>query len=133
MRLFVFIRKFIFYLTIMFLLWIPFSGKYFSSNIQFLSLASFFQFYLPLNLIPYIALVLATPIDKSKMIRFIVAGSVLIFFFNVFIIMLQLNFISLRVGLFYFYAIGRAAVPFIIWFAFTYETILEPELKPENE
>lgn len=117
----------------MFLLWIPFSGKYFSSNIQFLSLASFFQFYLPLNLIPYIALVLATPIDKSKMIRFIVAGSVLIFFFNVFIIMLQLNFISLRVGLFYFYAIGRAAVPFIIWFAFTYETILEPELKPENE
>lgn len=133
MRLFVFSKKFIFYLTIMFLLWIPVSGKYFSSPVLILSPATFFLFYLPLNLIPYIALILATPIDKSKMIRFIFMGSLFIFFFNVFIIMLQLNFVSLRLELYYFYAIGRAAIPFILWFAFTYESILEPELKSETE
>jgi hypothetical protein len=117
----------------MFIVWIPVSGKYFLSPILIISPQTFFLFYLPLNLMPYIALVLATPVNKHEMIRFIVIGSLIIFLFNVLIVMLQFSLVSLRLELNYFYAIGRAAIPFILWFAFTYNTVLQPELKSKKE
>lgn len=123
MKLSVFFGKFILYLTIMFLLGIPAIRAYIASPDHALNAVDFFTFYLPISLIPFIALVLATPIDAHKMIRIIATGSLFIFFFNILIIALQYTFSTFVMELFNVYAIGRIAFPVLLWFIFTREEL----------
>jgi len=69
------------------------------------------------GIIPFIALILATPkIKWIKRIKSIVAGSILLLFFHLSIIVLQIAFPSYQIGFFSFYAIfGRIALPLILW------------------
>jgi len=69
------------------------------------------------GIIPFIALILATPNVKwIKRIKSIVAGSILLLFFHLSIIVLQIAFPSYQIGFFSFYAIfGRIALPLILW------------------
>jgi len=123
MRLLVFFGKFIFYLTIMFLLGIPAIRAYISSPDHALNVVHFFTFYLPMCLIPFIALVLATPIDTHRTIRILVIGSLFILFFNILIIALQRVFLTIGTELFQVYAMGRIAFPLLLWFVFAHEEI----------
>ncbi|MBP2031122.1 signal transduction histidine kinase [Methanohalophilus levihalophilus] len=119
----VFVGKFLLYLTILFLLGIPAIRAYILSPDHALNAFDFFTFYLPLNLVPFIALILATPIENRKRLRLIAIGSAVIFLFTVTIIALQFNFASVTSELFYVYAIGRAAFPFVLWFAFMHKDL----------
>ena len=125
MDLILFLKKFILYLTILYVLWIPIAGKYFSYSVVAVDITNFFLFYLPLNLIPFVALVLATPIEKPRMVKFIFFGFVLIICFNFLIVILQIIFSSFQADLLYLYAIGRIAFPFLLWVVFTHETIFD--------
>ena len=123
MDLIVFLKKFILYLTILYVLWIPIAGKYFSYSVVAVDATNFFLFYLPLNMIPFVALILATPIERSRMLKFIFFGLLLTICFNLSIVILQIIFSSFQTDLLYLYAIGRIAFPFLLWIAFTHETI----------
>lgn len=118
MRLLVFLARFLLYLTIMFLMGIPAIKAYISSPSHALSAVHFFTFYLPISLIPFLALVIATPIEKKKMIRIIAIGSLIILFFNVLIIVLQRVFVPIEMELFQVYGMGRIAFPLLLWFIF---------------
>jgi hypothetical protein len=120
MKLLHFFAKFFFFLTILIIVWIPFSIKYLFSPINVLNIASFFIFYLPLNLIPFYALTLATPIEKSKIKKMIIIGSLIIFVFNILIIGLQYMFTMYINEFFLIFAIGRVAIPIIVWLGFVY-------------
>ena len=123
MKVLPFIGKFMLYLTIMFVLGIPAINAYLSSSSHALNAFDFFTFYLPMNLIPYFALVLATPIENNKKLKTILSGTLLIFLFNIVIIMLQRGLLIFEIELFYVYSIGRIAFPFLLWFAFTYNDL----------
>lgn len=123
MDLIAFFKKFMLYLTVLYVLWIPIAGKYFSYSVVAVDVTNFFLFYLPLNMIPFVALVLATPIEKLRMAKFIFFGLLLIISFNLLIVILQIIFSSFQADLLYLYAIGRIAFPFLLWVAFTHETI----------
>lgn len=123
MDLITFFKKFMLYLTVLYVLWIPIAGKYFSYSVVAVDVTNFFLFYLPLNMIPFVALVLATPIEKPRMVKFIFFGLLLIISFNLLIVILQIIFSSFQADLLYLYAIGRIAFPFLLWVAFTHETI----------
>ena len=127
MDLIVFLKKFILYLTILYLLWIPIAGKYFSESVVAVDMTNFFLFYLPLSMIPFVALVLATPIERSRMVKIVVFGLLLMIFFNMSIVILQILFSELQSELIYTYAIGRIAFPFLLWIAFTHEIIFVPK------
>lgn len=128
MRLLVFIGKFILFLTIMFILGIPAIQSYLSSPDNALNARDFFTFYLPINLVPFFALVFATPIDKRKMVKLLGIGTAAIFAFNLVIIGLQFTFLDYAGEMFNIYAIGRAAFPFLLWYGFTYN-----DLKLDND
>ena len=127
MDLIVFLKKFILYLTILYVLWIPIAGKYFSYSVVAVDVTNFFLFYLPLSMIPFVALVLATPIERSRMVKIVVFGLLLMIFFNMSIVILQILFSELQSELIYTYAIGRIAFPFLLWIAFTHEIIFVPK------
>lgn len=120
MKLSVFVAKFLLYLTIFFIVGLPAIRTYISSADHALNAFDFFTFYLPMNLIPFIALILATPIENHRRLKLILSGSTIIFLFTIIIIALQFNFTSLATELFYVYAIGRTAFPFLLWFAFVH-------------
>ena len=123
MDIIIFLKKFILYLTILYVLWIPIAGKYFSDSVVAVDVTNFFLFYLPLNLIPFVALVLATPIERSRMAKIIFFGFLLTIFFNLFIVILQIILTTFQTEILYIYAIGRIAFPFLLWVAFTHKTI----------
>lgn len=123
MRLMVFIGKFFLFLTIMFILGIPAIQSYLSSPDNALNARDFFTFYLPINLVPFFALVFATPIDKRKMLKLLGVGTAAIFVFNLVIIGLQFTFLDYAGEMFNIYAIGRAAFPFLLWYVFTYNDL----------
>ena len=130
MRMITFFARFLFFITILILIWIPFSIKYLFSSSHPLTISSFFIFYLPLNLIPFLALTLATPLEKNKLIKVIMIGSSIIFIFNVLIIAFQFKFTDFFTELFLIYAIGRVSIPIIVWFGFVYDEIIHFEEKP---
>lgn len=119
----IFVGKFLLYLTILFILGIPAIRAYMLSPDHTLNAFDFFTFYLPINLVPFIALILATPIENRRRLRLIAIGSAVIFLFTVVIIALQFNFTSVASELFYVYAIGRAAFPFVLWFVFVHKDL----------
>ena len=123
MDIIVFLKKFILYLTILYVLWIPVAGKYFSDSVVAMNLTNFVLFYLPVNMIPFVALVFATPIERSRMAKIILSGLLLttILIFSIF--RLQMIFLTFQTELFYIYAIGRIAFPFLLWIAFTHKTV----------
>ena len=123
MKLLVFFGKFLLYITIMFLMGIPAIKYYISSPNHALNAVHFFTFYMPISLIPFLALVLATPIEKKKMIRVIAIGSLLILFFNILIIALQHVFLPIEMELFQIYGMGRIAFPLLLWFIFAQNEI----------
>lgn len=123
MRLLVFMGKFFLFLTIMFIMGIPSIQSYLSSPDHALNARDFFTFYLPINLVPFFALVLATPINKRKMLRIIGIGTAAILVFNLVIIGLQFTFLDYAGEMFNIYAIGRAAFPFLLWYGFTYNDL----------
>ena len=123
MKISVFLGKFLLYLTILFILGIPAIKAYIASPSHALNAFDFITFYLPLNLVPFIALIMATPIDNKRRLKLIVGGSFLILLFTLVVIVLQFNFISVAGELFYIYAIGRTAFPFLLWFAFVYKDV----------
>ena len=127
MDLIVFLKKFILYLTVLYVLWIPIAGKYFSSSVVAVDITNFFLFYLPLNMIPFVALVLATPIERSRMVKIVIFGLLLTILFNLSIVILQIIFTELQAELIYTYAIGRIAFPFLLWVAFVHEIIFVPK------
>lgn len=129
MDLIVFLKKFVLYLTILYVLWIPIAGKYFSDSVVAVDMTNFFLFYLPLGMIPFVALVLATPIERSRMVKIVVFGLLLTIFFNMSIVVLQIIFPRLQAGLLYTYAIGRIAFPFLLWVAFTHKIIFVTKAK----
>ena len=130
MRMITFFARFLFFITILILIWIPFSIEYLFSSSHPRTISSFFIFYIPLNLIPFLALTLATPLEKNKLIKVIMIGSSIIFIFNVLIIAFQFKFTNLFTELFLIYAIGRVSIPIIVWFGFVYDEIIHLEEKP---
>lgn len=116
MRFFLFLGKFLVYLTILFIIMLPATINYFETGDRTLSTLTFFTFYLPMNLIPFIALVLATPVTNKLRAQYIGVGSFIIFLFTMTIIYFQFTYTSIASELFYLYSIGRAAFPFILWF-----------------
>ena len=123
MKLSIFVGKFLLYITILFVLGIPAIKAYMSSPDHALNAFDFFTFYLPMNLVSFIALIMATPIENRRRLKLIVSGSAVILLFTVTIIALQFNFTSVASELFYVYAIGRAAFPFVLWFAFVHRDL----------
>jgi hypothetical protein len=132
MRLLHFLGRFIFFITILIIIWYPFASKYLFSSTNVLTVASFFIFYLPLNLIPFFALTLATPIEKSKVIKIIIVGSLIIVIFNVLIIGFQFKFPAIITELFFIYAIGRISIPIIVWLGFVYDDIIGISLQKNS-
>ncbi|WP_407356972.1 hypothetical protein [Methanolobus sp. WCC5] len=105
-------------------MWVPVGGQYFSASVVAVDLKNFFLFYMPLNFIPFVALVLATGLERKKTLKILLAGLVLTIAFNLLIVVLQLLFFSYQEQLLYIYAIGRIAFPFLLWLAFTYDTVI---------
>jgi hypothetical protein len=125
-RMIPFLKRFFLYLTLLFILWVPIGGRYFAASVVIVDFKNFFLFYLPLNFIPFVALVLATKLEKKKTIKILMMGLVLTILFNLIIVYLQILFISYQEQLLYIYAIGRIAFPFLLWLIFTYDTVLVP-------
>jgi hypothetical protein len=125
-RMIPFLKRFFLYLTLLFILWVPIGGRYFAASVVIVDFKNFFLFYLPLNFIPFVALVLATKLEKKKTIKILMVGLVLTILFNLIIVYLQILFISYQEQLLYIYAIGRIAFPFLLWLIFTYDTVLVP-------
>ncbi|MDO9518235.1 MAG: hypothetical protein Q7J10_09355 [Methanosarcinaceae archaeon] len=123
MDIIVFLKKFILYLTILYVLWIPIVAKYVSVSVVSMDLTNFVLFYLPVNMIPFVALVFATPIEKSRMAKIIISGLLLTIILIFSIYRLQMIFLTFQTELFYIYAIGRIAFPFLLWIAFTHKTV----------
>ncbi|MDK2947400.1 hypothetical protein SAMN04488589_2838 [Methanolobus vulcani] len=132
-RMIPFLKRFFLYLTLLFILWVPIGGRYFAASVVIVDFKNFFLFYLPLNFIPFIALVLATKLEKRKTVKILMIGLVLTIFFNLFIVFLQILFISYQEQLLYIYAIGRIAFPFLLWLVFTYDIVLAPLQETSNE
>lgn len=132
-RMIPFLKRFFLYLTILFLLWVPFGGRYFAASVVVVNFENFFLFYLPLNFIPFAALVLATKLEKGKTAKILLIGLILTIFFNLLIVFLQILFISYQDQLLYMYAIGRIAFPFLLWLIFTYDIVLAPLQEPTGE
>lgn len=118
-----FLKRFFLYLTILFLVWIPVGGKYFAASVVVVDLQNFFLFYLPLNFIPFAALVFATSFERKKTMKILITGLILTVLFNFMIVYLQLAFFSYQEQLLYIYAIGRIAFPFLLWLVFTYDKL----------
>lgn len=132
-RILPFLKRFFLYLTILFVVWIPIGGKYFAASVVVVDLQNFFLFYLPLNFIPFVALVLASALERKMTIKILLIGLLLTIIFNASIIYLQLIFFSYQEQLLYIYAIGRIAFPFLLWIIFTYDTIIVPlQSKPDT-
>lgn len=74
---------------------------------------------------------LSTPLEKNKLIKVVIIGSLIIFTFNVLIIAFQLKFTDIFTELFLIYAIGRVSIPIIVWFGFVYEEIINFNDKPK--
>ena len=85
------------------------------------------------GIIPFIALILATPeIMWLRRIKYIVVGSLLLWVFHLTIVILQIVFPSYQIGLFAFYAItGRIALPLILWIGMSWD-VLKPILLIEE-
>ncbi len=124
LRMLPFLKRFFLYLTILFILWAPVGGRYFAASVVVVDATNFFLFYLPLNFIPFVALVLATGLERKRTIKILLTGLALTLLFNLMIVYLQLLFFSYQEELLYIYAIGRIAFPFLLWLTFTYDTIL---------
>lgn len=118
-----FLKKFILYVTILFILWTPISSKFFEAASLGFSARSFILFYFPLNLIPFTALMLATPFETGTVVKktFLGAGIIVVFTAFISIFLRKLLFIDpvLAFKLVDFYAISRVAVPLLLWFAFS--------------
>ncbi|MDG6243462.1 MAG: hypothetical protein QCH31_03590 [Methanolobus sp.] len=125
-RMIPFLKRFFLYLSLLFVMWVPVGGQYFSASVVTVDLKNFFLFYMPLNFIPFVALVLATGLERKKTLKVLFAGLLLTIAFNLFIVFLQLLFFSYQEQLLYIYAIGRIAFPFLLWLAFTYDTVIFP-------
>ena len=123
MDIILFLKKFILYLTILYVLWIPIVAKYISYSVVSMDLTNFVLFYLPLNMIPFVALVFATPIERSRMVKIILSGLLLTIILIFSIYRLQMIFLTFQTELFHIYAIGRIAFPFLLWIAFTHKTV----------
>jgi hypothetical protein len=132
MRLLHFLGRFFFFITILIIIWYPFANKYLFSSTNVLTVASLFIFYLPLNLIPFFALTLATPLEKSKLIKIIMMGSSIIIIFTVLIIGFQFKFPAINTELFFIYAIGRISIPIIVWLGFVYDDIIGISLQKNS-
>ncbi|GEM_PF-1124986 len=127
-----FLKRFIIYLTVLFIVWIPFGGKYFASSVVIVDLENFILFYLPLNFIPFMSLILASALEKRKTIRILMIGLGLTVVFNLITIYLQIVFLAYQEQLLYIYAIGRIAFPFLLWLTFTHEMIFDSKLTIES-
>lgn len=127
-----FLKRFILYLTVLFIAWIPFGGKYFAASVVIVDLENFILFYIPLNFIPFMSLILASTLEKRKTLRILITGLGLTVAFNLLIIFLQIVFLAYQEQLMYIYAIGRIAFPFLLWFTFTHEMIFDPESTIES-
>ena len=132
MRLLHFLGRFFFFITILIIIWYPFANKYLFSATNVLTVASLFIFYIPLNLIPFFALTLATPLEKSKVIKIIMMGSSIIIIFTVLIIGFQFKFPAINSELFFIYAIGRISIPIIVWLGFVYDDIIGISLQKNS-
>ena len=128
-RMLPFLKRFFLYLTILFLVWVPIGGRYFAASVVIVDPVNFFLFYVPLNFIPFVALVLATSLERKRTIKILLIGLLLTIIFNLVIIYLQLLFFSYQDEFLYMYAIGRIAFPFLLWLIFTYDTVLVPFTK----
>lgn len=117
-RMLPFLKRFLLYITILYIAWTPVGGRFFSSS-EFINAENFIMFYLPLNYIPFMALILASALERNKTIRILLIGLLLTIVFNLLIIYLQIFFISHQDQLLYIYAIGRIAFPFLLWIMFT--------------
>lgn len=126
-----FLKKFIIYVTVLFVLWIPISSEFFEAERIGFSLRSFILFYFPMNLIPFTALMLATPFETETMVKRILVGAGIIVVFTAFVSILvrKLLFVEpdMVFKLVYFYGIGRIAVPLLLWFAFSQSFIFGKE------
>lgn len=127
-----FLKRFLLYLTLLFIVWIPFGGKYFAASVVVVDLENFILFYIPLNFIPFMSLVLASALEKWKTIRILIIGLGLTIAFNLLIIFLQMIFLAYQEQLLYIYAIGRIAFPFLLWLTFTHEMIFNLESTIES-
>ncbi|TQD23474.1 hypothetical protein [Methanolobus vulcani] len=123
-RMIPFLKRFFLYLTIFFILWIPIGGRYFAASVVVVDFQNFFLFYLPLNFIPFAALVLATSLERKMTVKILIIGLIITIIFNFTIVYLQLAFFSYQEQLLYIYAIGRIAFPFLLWLVFTYDKLL---------
>lgn len=127
----VFLKKFIIYVTVLFVLWIPISSKFFESESIGFSVRSFILFYFPMNLIPFTALMLATPFETETKVKriFVGAGIIVVFTAFVSILVRKLLFVDpgIAIKLVYFYGVGRIAVPLLLWFAFSQSFIFGKE------
>ncbi len=132
-RMIPFLKRFFLYLTLLFILWVPIGGKYFAASVVVVDFTNFFLFYLPLNFIPFVALVLATNLEKRKTAKILVIGLLLTIIFNLLIVLLQVIFISYQAQLLYIYAIGRIAFPFLLWIIFTYDVVILPLKRTSEE
>ncbi len=122
-RIIPFLKRFFLYLTFLFLVWAPIGGKYFTASVITVDMSNFFFFYLPLNYIPFAALILATGLERKKTIKILIVGFILIIIFNATIVFLQLILFPYQEQLLYIYGIGRIAFPFLLWVIFTYGAI----------
>lgn len=126
-----FLKRFLLYLTILFFAWAPIASKYFSASVVIVDLENFILFYIPLNFIPFVSLILASALEKRRTIQILITGLILTVIFDLLIIYLQIFLFSYQEQLLYIYAIGRIAFPFLLWIVFTHEMIFgqESEIK----
>jgi hypothetical protein len=127
MRVIPFLKRFFLYITVLFLVWAPIAGKYFAASVVMVNLENFILFYIPLNFIPFMSLILASELKIKKTIRILILGLVLTVAFNLIIIYLQIFFFSYQDQLLYTYAIGRIAFPLLLWLVFTHDMIFDLE------
>ncbi|WP_129582682.1 hypothetical protein [Methanolobus psychrotolerans] len=132
-RMIPFLKRFFLYLTILFILWLPIGGRYFAASVVIVDLQNFFLFYLPLNFLPFVALVLATALQRKRTIKILLIGFLLTITFNLLIVYLQLFFFAYQDQLLYIYAIGRIAFPFLLWITFTYDSFIVPLQKTSDK
>jgi hypothetical protein len=142
-----FLIKFLLLSTLLYILWIPFASTYFIAILKItVAYLAFIGIEVSLNptpdflysqgirscIPPFIALVLTTPKIKWKKKSFLIAlGIPILFLFRV---ILQISYVYLQIppppgefyAIFVIFLSGtcRVALPFLLWFAFTYKQIL---------
>lgn len=160
---FVFIAKFLFFSVILFILWI-FIGRYYlillanvskfilsfmgynatlvvNENIMFTCMGAEMglthSYLTNYNIIPFIALVLATPISKWRMGKILLIGLPIIFLFHMVDLVAHFplyyegsSFANMIISL---SAVTRMVIPFFLWFALTYEYILKSFRKQKKK